>query len=126
MLPGAWILKKSEKRHFDFIPCIHYNVMSDCILTCQGDETVKQLTLRGVDSNLHHDLKAEADRRGLSVNRYILSVLRGAQGVDASDRRAAVEYHELDHLAGTWSQADGADFERQLAAQRSIDEDLWV
>lgn len=87
---------------------------------------MKQLTIRGVDSKLHHDLKAEADRRGLSVNRYIVSVLRGAQGDDVSDRRAATEYHDLDHLAGTWSQADSADFERQLAAQRSIDEDLWT
>jgi hypothetical protein len=83
---------------------------------------MKQLTIRGVDSKLHHDLKAEAERRGLSINRYVLSVLRGVLGGDSRNQRASVQYHDLDHLAGTWTQRDGAEFERQLAAQRGIDE----
>ena len=87
---------------------------------------MKQLTIRGVDSKLHHDLKAEADRRGLSINRYVLSVLRTALGIDNRNQRTPIQYHDLDHLAGTWTEADVAEFERQLAAQRTIDEDLWV
>ena len=86
---------------------------------------MKQLTIRGVDSKLHDHLKAEADRRGLSINRYVLSVLRDALGIDNRDQRTPVQYHDLDHLAGTWTQADAAAFEHQLAAQRSIDEELW-
>jgi hypothetical protein len=91
-----------------------------------GVETMKQLTIRGVDSKLHDDLKAEAERRGLSINRYVLSVLRGALGMDDRSQRTPTEYHDLDHLAGTWTEADAASFEHQLAAQRSIDEDLWA
>lgn len=87
---------------------------------------MKQLTIRGVDSKLHHDLKAEADRRGLSINRYVLSVLRTALGIDNRNQHTPIQYHDLDHLAGTWTEADVAEFERQLAAQRTLDEDLWV
>ena len=86
---------------------------------------MKQLTVRGVDSNLLQLLKNEAARRGLSVNRYVLSILREALGLDEGGPRAPVEYNDLDHLAGTWTERDFEEFARHLAAQRSIDEDLW-
>jgi hypothetical protein len=106
---------------------MHYNVIDACILVLRSDKAMKQLTIRGVDSKLHHDLKAEADRLGLSINRYILSILRGTVGRDnGSQRGNSVQYHDLDHLAGTWTQGDAAEFERQLTAQRPIEEDLWV
>ncbi|MEZ4635449.1 MAG: hypothetical protein R2856_10860 [Caldilineaceae bacterium] len=41
---------------------------------------MKQLTIRGIDSRLDHFLKQEAERRGQSVNRYVLSILRVAAG----------------------------------------------
>lgn len=86
----------------------------------------KQLTLRGVDSYLDQRLKAEADQRGLSVNRYILTILREETGLGNDTRHAAsTRFHDLDHLAGTWTRQDFEEFEQQLAAQRSIEADLW-
>lgn len=79
---------------------------------------MKQLTIRRIDSQLHHNLKAEAERRGLSINRHVLSILRGALSNGNGSQRAPVQYHDLDYLAGTWTKSDFEEFERQLAAQR--------
>ena len=53
--------------------------------TTGGMETAStvhaQLTVRGVDNSLHRFLQQEADRRGLSVNGYVLSLLQEAVGM---------------------------------------------
>ena len=33
--------------------------------------------------------------------------------------------HDLDHLAGTWSQEEADEFDAALAEQRRIDPELW-
>ncbi|MBI1297944.1 antitoxin [bacterium] len=83
-----------------------------------------QLTVRGIDAKLHQYLKQEAERRGESVNRYVLSLLRNAAG-DESNTQKTLRHHDLDHLAGTWSEDEFEAFDRQLAAQRTIDEEIW-
>ena len=37
----------------------------------------------------------------------------------------ATTYHDLDHLAGSWSEQEAAEFDRALAEQRRIDPELW-
>jgi len=86
---------------------------------------MKQLTIRGVNNDLHNALKAEAAKRGLSVNRVILTLLREAVGLTNSSRQGCVVYDDLDHLAGTWTEEETAEFQSQLAAQRVIDERSW-
>ena len=34
-------------------------------------------------------------------------------------------HHDLDHLAGSWSADEAAEFDKDLAAQRKIDQELW-
>lgn len=82
-----------------------------------------QLTVRDVDERLGEALKREAEARGMSVNRLVLQLLRESVGLAPSTEPAA--YTDLDHLAGTWSDKDAAEFERLLAGQRSVDESLW-
>jgi hypothetical protein len=82
-----------------------------------------QLTIRGVDERLGDALKREAKRRGDSVNRLVLELLR--EGVGQSPGQAPAIYTDLDHLAGTWSEEDAAEFSRYLTPQRAIDEELW-
>ena len=86
---------------------------------------MKQLTVRGVKNDLHNALKAEAIRRGMSMNRIILLLLREAVGLTNGSRQGSAVFDDLDHLAGTWTEAEAAEFQRQLASQRVIDEDLW-
>ena len=85
-----------------------------------------QLTIRGVDDNLQQLLRREAARRSQSINRYVLSLLRQATGMsNAAQAEPQEEFHDLDHLAGTWTEQESTEFEAQLAAQRGIDDDLW-
>ena len=86
---------------------------------------MKQLTVRGIGIELHTALKLGAERRGMSMNRYVLSILRDAVGMDAGLEPRDIEFHDLDHLAGTWTQSYLDEFQSQLALQRGIDEELW-
>jgi len=88
-------------------------------------KNMKQLTVRGVKSDLHNALKAEAARRGMSVNRVVLALLREAVGLTNGSRQGNVVFDDLDHLAGTWTEEEASEFQSQLTAQRIIDGDLW-
>ena len=84
---------------------------------------MKQLTVRGVDGPLHTALKREAQRRGVSVNRCILSLLKQSLGL--YENLPEQEFHDLDHLAGTWSKEQTVEFDEHLQNQRRIDPGLW-
>jgi len=80
---------------------------------------MKQLTIRGVDDSLHAALRNGAKRRGLSMNRFILNLIREALGLENTAPQQPAEFHDLDSLAGVWSQDEFEEFERELAAQRT-------
>jgi hypothetical protein len=82
-----------------------------------------QLTIRDVDDKLREALRREAQERGLSLNRLVLQLLRESVGLTAPSLQEL--YHDLDELAGTWSEEEAAAFEKELAIQRTIDERLW-
>jgi len=84
-----------------------------------------QLTIRGVDDRLRLALEAEARARGLSLNRCVVVLLRLATGAGANGERRQTIYEDLDALAGTWSDAEAAEFDELIAAQRTIDPELW-
>jgi hypothetical protein len=86
---------------------------------------VTQLTVRGIGVELHRALKDEAGRRGLSMNRYVLLILRQAVGLGYEHWQENVTFHDLDHLAGTWTEEAFEEFEGQLDLQRDIDDELW-
>ncbi len=88
---------------------------------------MKQLTIRGMDPVLRAALEKEAGRRGLSLNRSVLLLLRRALGLvtDEEEERDTAVFDDLDHLAGTWSEEQAEEFEAALLAQRTVDEDLW-
>jgi len=86
---------------------------------------VKQLTVRSVDESLHAALKREAQQRGMSVNRYVVKILTEAAGL-GTNQMLPQEYHDLDHLAGTWDPEQAGEFTRFLDEQRQVDERLWA
>ncbi len=86
---------------------------------------MKRLTVRNIDDRLHAALKREARQRGMSVNRYVLQVLAEATGGGTAPMHAQV-YHDLDHLAGTWTPEQAGEFSRFLDGQRQLDEALWA
>lgn len=86
---------------------------------------MKQLTVRGVNDDLHNALKKEADRRGTSMNRVVLTLLKEAMGVSNGNGRYQTIFNDLDHLAGTWTAEEARAIEQELNNQRIIDKDLW-
>ena len=77
----------------------------------------KQITVRNVSAELRRRLKELSESRGESVNATILYILR--QALDVNERRKRLARY------ATWSQADRAEFDDALRAQRSIDDSIW-
>lgn len=85
---------------------------------------VKQLTLRGVDRQLERSLREEARSADVSLNKAALRLLRRGAGLDEPGASARVG-SSLDHLIGTWSEADAHAVAEATAAFEQVDEDLW-
>ncbi len=81
------------------------------------------MTLRGVDEKITAALKEKARKEGISVNALMLRVLKESLGLEKKKR--GVVYDDLDHLAGTWSKKDAAEFERAAAVFEKVDEEMW-
>ena len=82
---------------------------------------MKTMTIRNVSSELAVALDAEKQRRGLSLNRTVLALMREALGLSAGRDRS----NGLRHLAGSWNEEEFRSFERAVAPFGEIDEDLW-
>ena len=89
---------------------------------------MKQTTLRDIDPALERRLREEARRRGLSLNRTVLLLLRQAIGLirpSEPEPSGPGRFTDLDHLAGTWSKADAEAFDRVIEGVRRIDKEMW-
>ncbi len=79
--------------------------------------------LRNVDNQLIKNLKQEASKQDVSMNTLILSLLR--RGVGLSRERPITTYHDLDKLAGTWSNQQAKEFLNEMSHFEHIEKDLW-
>ena len=86
---------------------------------------MKQITIRGIPSDVEKAVKKEAARKNTSLNKALVSLLERGAGAASPDKRGSVQYHDLDHLAGLWAKEEAAEFDKALDAQRKIDEGLW-
>ena len=77
----------------------------------------RQLTIRGVSEELGRRLARLSRERGQSINATALAILEDAFGLDARRSRLA--------RYATWTPDDVSSFDRALADQRVIDDDLW-
>lgn len=85
---------------------------------------MRAISLRGVDEEIARKLKAEAAQRGTSVNALILQLIRAGIGIKAPATKRH-EYHDLDQLAGTWTEEDAAEFARTVSDFEQVDKELW-
>ncbi len=84
---------------------------------------MKAITLRNLPPDLSRRIERKAKEQGSSMNKTVIRILEAALGT--SKNRNATLSHDLDHLAGSWSEAEAAEFDEDLAAQRKIDPELW-
>ena len=85
---------------------------------------MKALTLRNLPPELAKRIEREAAESGLSLNRTVIRLLEKGAGMERGKQEATI-YHDLDHLAGLWSEQEATEFDRALAEQRRIDPELW-
>lgn len=81
------------------------------------------MTLRGIDEPLSQALKELAHSQGVSLNALTLRLIREATGVEK--RKRTLVYHDLDSLAGTWSDNDELEFKNATLSLEDIDGDMW-
>jgi hypothetical protein len=85
---------------------------------------MKNISLRGIDEETSRHLKKEAARQRTSVNTLILGLVRQGMGLAKEPSRRPV-HHDLDALAGTWSEEEAASFLNATKDFEEIDKDLW-
>ncbi len=83
--------------------------------------SASNFNLRGIPSDVMILLKREAKRLRTSVNLLVLQMIEQGLGL----ARKKVVYHDLDHLAGSWSAEDEKTFKKNTRSFEQIDEDLW-
>ena len=82
---------------------------------------MKTMTIRNVSTELAAALETEKRRRGLSLNRTVLSLMQEALGISSGGSRS----NGLRRLAGSWSEDEFRNFEQAVAPFAEIDENLW-
>ncbi len=88
-----------------------------------GIMSASNFNLRGIPEDLMGILKKEAKKLHISVNSLILKILE--KGLGASFQVKRPLFHDLDHLAGTWSEEDAKKFKEETKFFEQIDEGLW-
>jgi hypothetical protein len=81
------------------------------------------ITLRNIPPQLQEVIRKRAGADGLSLNKTVLRMLEEAAGQRKTSGKV---HHDLDHLAGTWSDEEAAAFEAALVEQRRVDPELWA
>ncbi|MDN3514083.1 MAG: Arc family DNA-binding protein [Candidatus Brocadia sp.] len=81
------------------------------------------MTIRGVDDEVAKLLKERAKSEGTSVNSLLLKMVKESLGIEKKSRIKL--YHDLDHLAGTWSEKDLKEFQKNVEALEKIDKEIW-
>jgi len=82
---------------------------------------MKQLTLRKIPEPVERALRALARETGMSLNKTAISVLRRGLGLEPSPKQK----RDLSGIAGTWTEEEAKEFERNLEIFEQIDEEVW-
>ena len=86
---------------------------------------MNQLTVRGLDDELNASVRGLAERERISLNKAALKLLRKGAGLRDGTGGADTVGSSLDHLIGTWTQAEADEMDSALDAFETIDESAW-
>ena len=85
---------------------------------------MKAITLRNLPPEVARKVQRRAKQKNTSVNKAVIELLEESAG-GKGKKKPPVRYHDLDHLAGTWTKEEASAFDKLIAEQRTIDPDLW-
>ena len=82
------------------------------------------ITIHHLDDASAGWIEEQASRRGVEREQVVLQLIH--RGIDLEQKKSRLpHYHDLDALAGTWSEEDAAEFDRATERFRQVDEELW-
>lgn len=85
---------------------------------------MKAITLRNLSPELLERIEQESSQRGTSLNKTVIRLLEESLLPPAKEEKYSI-HHDLDALAGSWTQEEADEFDRALEQQRSIDKEIW-
>jgi hypothetical protein len=83
------------------------------------------MTVRKIPNEVERMIKKEAEKKKLSLNKAVVSLLEKAAGVKGEEKKKKTLCRDLDHLSGIWTKEEAKTFKKELQLQRKIDEGLW-
>jgi len=86
---------------------------------------MKAITLRNLPPELARTIRQKAEEQGTSINKAVIKLLAEGTGVRDKKKGKKRLHNDLDALAGAWTKEEAVEFDKALAAQRTIDPDLW-
>lgn len=84
---------------------------------------MSNFNLRNISPQVMSMLKKEATQKKISINSLILQIIEQDLGIARPTKKAI--FHDLDHLAGTWSNEDKKAFDDNIKPFENIDKELW-
>lgn len=82
------------------------------------------ITIDNLDDEIWERLRAEAQRRGMEAGALVRELLTERLG-SVAKITSANSRHDLDTLAGTWSEEEANAFLSVVADFGHVDEDMW-
>jgi hypothetical protein len=82
---------------------------------------MRTITLRKVPTAVMRKILERARERDLSLAKAVISLLEERLGLDSQTRQRS--HDDLDHLSGSWSEDEAADFSQYISEQRTIDDE---
>jgi plasmid stability protein len=96
---------------------VHLGVLAS--IACIAYNVCMQYTIRNVPESLDEALRRAARERGKSLNEVAIETLARGAGITWERSRQ----RDLSDIAGTWRK--DAAFDSALAAQDTVDEEMW-
>ena len=84
---------------------------------------MKQITLRGIDPEIEHQIRMMAKKSGKSLNRVVLDIIYQHSGLNKKEKKSPTD--SLRKLAGGWTAKDALGFLESIKPCEQIDEEMW-
>jgi len=85
--------------------------------------TASNFNLRNITPNVMSSLKRKALKQKISINSLILHIIE--EDLDLAPKAKQI-FHDLDHLAGTWSYKEKEAFDDNIKPFETIDKEFWA
>lgn len=85
--------------------------------------STSNFNLRNVTPDVMSSLRREAAKQKISINSLILLIIERGLGITHQTKKTV--FHDLDYLAGTWSDKDKKAFDDNTKCFEKIDKELW-